>query len=451
MAKTKISEYSSTSAGADLNTDIASINIDENCSPANINNAIRALMAQVKDLQSGVSGDTIPVAAGGTGSANASTARTALSAAVSGANSDITSLSGLTTPLSIAQGGTGYTTNATISTVGRLSNVVTITTTSAHGFVTGDTVTVTAGTNTSINGAYTITGTPTSTSFTYALSGTNISTVSDTGTAVTSSQRYVNLTSNVTGTLPLSKGGLGVTSLTKNTLIVGNGTSAFNSLKPSTNGKVVTSKAGSTVNAADLVEGVEYTILTVGSTLTNWTSIGASLGTVGEVFTKNSTAATGNGTATENTFSMESIPLQVVGSSANTTTAGSFVTNVYYTILTVGTTDFTLIGASSNTVGVIFKATGAGSGTGTATSFQNGSLTLGGFKVIWGFATITSDNDETITFHTAFSVAPLFVTTDFRNDLGSGNDIGLTKTGFTFNRNDSLSGTTLVRYLAIGY
>jgi len=110
MAKTKISEYSSTSAGAGLNTDIASINIDEGCAPSGINNAIRALMAQVKDLQSGASGDTIPVAAGGTGAANATTARSNLSAAASGANSDITSITGLTTPLTVAQGGIGVAT-----------------------------------------------------------------------------------------------------------------------------------------------------------------------------------------------------------------------------------------------------------------------------------------------------------------------------------------------------
>ena len=47
-------------------------------------------------------------------------------------------------------------------------------------------------------------------------------------------------------------------------------------------------------------------------------------------------------------------------------TAGSFVIGVEYVIESVGTTDFTLIGASSNTVGVIFTATGNGSGTGTA-------------------------------------------------------------------------------------
>lgn len=51
-----------------------------------------------------------------------------------------------------------------------------------------------------------------------------------------------------------------------------------------------------------------------------------------------------------------------------TVTAGSFVIGVTYRIVTVGSTDFTAIGASSNTIGVVFVATGAGSGTGTATN-----------------------------------------------------------------------------------
>lgn len=41
-----------------------------------------------------------------------------------------------------------------------------------------------------------------------------------------------------------------------------------------------------------------------------------------------------------------------------------------YTILSLGTTDFTSIGASSNTIGVTFTATGVGSGTGVATQPQ---------------------------------------------------------------------------------
>jgi hypothetical protein len=64
MPKTKISEWSSTPAN---NTDIDSINIAEGCAPSGINDAIRELMAQVKDLYSGTTGDTISIAGGGTG------------------------------------------------------------------------------------------------------------------------------------------------------------------------------------------------------------------------------------------------------------------------------------------------------------------------------------------------------------------------------------------------
>jgi hypothetical protein len=53
---------------------------------------------------------TLPIANGGTNATTAEGARTSLSAASSGANSDITSLAGLTTALSVAQGGTGLTT-----------------------------------------------------------------------------------------------------------------------------------------------------------------------------------------------------------------------------------------------------------------------------------------------------------------------------------------------------
>jgi len=46
--------------------------------------------------------------------------------------------------------------------------------------------------------------------------------------------------------------------------------------------------------------------------------------------------------------------------------AGAFVVGTTYKILTIGTTDFTLVGAVSNTVGIDFVATGVGAGTGTA-------------------------------------------------------------------------------------
>tara|TARA_R110000868_G_scaffold223318_2_gene475197 strand:- start:3926 stop:6880 length:2955 start_codon:yes stop_codon:yes gene_type:complete len=50
----------------------------------------------------------------------------------------------------------------------------------------------------------------------------------------------------------------------------------------------------------------------------------------------------------------------------SSTTAGNFVVGKLYEIITIGTTDFTAIGASANTVGVFFVATGAGTGTGVA-------------------------------------------------------------------------------------
>ncbi len=93
MPKTKISEFSATAAN---NTDIDGINIAEGCPPSTINNAIRELMAQLKDQQAGTAGDNftvggdlsvsgnvtltnaLPIAQGGTGQTTASTAINAL-------------------------------------------------------------------------------------------------------------------------------------------------------------------------------------------------------------------------------------------------------------------------------------------------------------------------------------------------------------------------------------
>jgi hypothetical protein len=94
---------------------------------ASVGYAFRALTADTigahthngADIASGV----VSIPYGGTGAVSAAAARTNLGAAASGANPDITSLSGLTTPLSVSQGGTGAATKnfvdlSTAQTVG---------------------------------------------------------------------------------------------------------------------------------------------------------------------------------------------------------------------------------------------------------------------------------------------------------------------------------------------
>ncbi|MEM5947081.1 Ig-like domain-containing protein [Spirochaetia bacterium 38H-sp] len=74
----------------------------------------------------------------------------------------------------------------------------------------------------------------------------------------------------------------------------------------------------------------------------------------------------GNGTKY---YGIRYITGQTTGVAATTLVQGNV-----YTIETLGDTDWTLVGASSNTVGVTFVATGAGTGTGTAISYTTTEL-----------------------------------------------------------------------------
>ena len=60
-------------------------------------------------------------------------------------------------------------------------------------------------------------------------------------------------------------------------------------------------------------------------------------------------------------------------SSPDSLGAGSLVTGTVYQILTLGTSDFTAVGASANTVGTIFTATGTTTGTGTVSTGVQGN------------------------------------------------------------------------------
>ena len=225
------------------------------------------------NLTSAVSG-TLPITNGGTGQTSAALALTALGGAASGANSDITSLTGLTTDLAIAHGGTGagtaaaafdalapMTTPADIIVggtagaggrlgVGTVGQVLTVATGAATlewaaaggtGTVTsvgfkdddGDTYSVTSSGNLTIEGATdsnitsdinTTTGVLSldMSKSTAALSGAT-STIGRAGFSsadfgvtagfVTIKAAGVDLTAQVTGTLPAGNGGTGLTSI----------------------------------------------------------------------------------------------------------------------------------------------------------------------------------------------------------------------------------------------
>jgi hypothetical protein len=103
------------------------------------------------------------------------------------------------------------------------------------------------------------------------------------------------------------------------------------------------------VKAGSFVSDELYTILAPGTT--NFTLIGAPNNLPGTSFAATG-AGTGTGTATPGT---------------GIVTAGLFVVGKQYTIVSLGSTDFTLIGAADNSTGTSFIATGVGAGTGTAT------------------------------------------------------------------------------------
>jgi hypothetical protein len=69
-------------------------------------------------------------------------------------------------------------------------------------------------------------------------------------------------------------------------------------------------------------------------------------------------------------FQLDSGPIVQTEGIVTVVNAGSFAIGKRYKILTVGTTDFTLIGAADNNIGTQFTATGAGTGTGTAEFFK---------------------------------------------------------------------------------
>jgi len=134
---------------------------------------------------------------------------------------------------------------------------------------------------------------------------------------------------------------------------------------------------GDLTQAGNLVQGLAYNIISLGVT-TDFTLIGAANNNVGTAFVATG-AGTGNGTAMTDKNVVIAVTALIPGQT--------------YEIASVGTTDFTLVGASSNLAGTVFTAVSAGTGTGTVTPTENlvsaGSFIVGMPYVIVTIGTLT--------------------------------------------------------------
>jgi hypothetical protein len=169
--------------------------------------------------------------------------------------------------------------------------------------------------------------------------------------------------------LPVANGGTGVTTSTGTTNVVlsASPTLTGTPLAPTAAPGTSTTQIATTA----FVQNVAGALGTMSSQNANAVAITG--GTINGATVGATTAAAGTFTtltATAGTISGASLYGSII-------TAGSFVVGITYTILTVGSTSFTAIGASANTVGITFVATGVGSGTGTAYSYFVGSNSTG--------------------------------------------------------------------------
>ena len=185
MAKTKISEFSATSAD---NTDINNINIAEGCSPANVNNAIRSLMSLLKNQQDGSSGDPFTVAGTLVASGQIISSGTLN---VTGAF-QLDATAGASGQALVSAGGSNTPTWSTLGTMAAQNST------------------------------------------TVAITGGTITGITD---------------------LAVADGGTGASTLSANAVLLGNGTSALQTVAPSTSGNVLTSN-GTTWTSATPTGGI---------------------------------------------------------------------------------------------------------------------------------------------------------------------------------------------------
>ena len=200
---------------------------------------------------------------------------------------------------------------------------------------------------------------------------------------------------NITGVLAVANGGTGVTTSTGSGSVV---LSTSPSLQQVTS--TITTLNNFTASSYGSIKALFETATITGSAPSSTTNF--------DVTTQATQYYTSNTTT--------NFTLNFRANAAATVTAGSFVVGTVYTIATVGTTDYTLIGAASNSVGVVFTATGVGSGTGTATTGTLNSILATGQSVT---CTLLITNGSTAYYPSTIQVDGVAVTPKWQNGISA--------------------------------
>ncbi len=377
------------------------------------------------DADTGSIATPIGISDGGTGSTTAGGARVNLSAAASGANSDITSLSGLTTALAPAYGGTGVTTvpsngqvligNGTNYTAATLTAGSNITITNASGAIT---IAATGGGG---GGGGTVTS--------VAASG------GTTGMSFTGSPITTSGTLTLTGTLATANGGTGVTGTPSNgQLLIGNGSGYTLATLTAGSNVTITNSAGGITIAATGGGGGGGTVTSVSGSggSTGLTLSGGPITTSGTL-TLGGTLALANGGTGATTASGARTALDVpstTGSGASGTwgisISGNAATATSATSATSATTA-TTANALSATLGIAGGGTGAITAGAARTALDVPSTTGSGASGTWGIS--ISGNAATATSATSATTATTATTANALNTSNSYTMAGLTVNG----------------------
>ena len=281
-----------------------------------------------------------------------------------------------------------------ITSITFITTTATVTTTSAHGLSTGNVITMIGCTPAAYNGTFSVTVTS-STTFTYTMlsnPGANASVVGS-------------YTSGYWGSVS------GIFPLTPNSVLLGNGLSSLQTVRPGTPGNVLTASLGNTIGItnAGFTAGVQYAIQSI-DTVANITNVGAASGTFTGAFGASVTGSISSTTLTVSAVGYGTLTIgqvisgsgitsgtTITGFGTGTGGTGTYIVSISQTVAstTITQTSTTLtVTSGSATVGQFLVGTGV-----TANTIITGQVSSSVYTV---------NNSQLVAAETITYVSPIF-------------------------------------------